>query len=110
MNLKRRAVLAAALLIAVLFVAVGCGKSNDPYKINDADSYNFSVKYDANGGIFTTNTSVIVDSYDLSQVGKNAQGQAEIALLSPDNAARGNNAFTAIRNGYFLAGWYSHAG
>jgi hypothetical protein len=107
MNLKRKAVLTVVLLFAVLLVAAGCSKVNDPYKINDADSYNFSVKYDANGGTFTTNTSVIVDSYDLSQVKKNAQGQAEIALLSPDNAVRGNNAFTAIRNGYFLAGWYT---
>jgi len=106
MKLKRKAVITAVLLLLTIGMIAGCNQANNPYQANDADSYRFSVKYDANGGTFTTNTSVIVDSYDLSQVNKNNQGQAEIALLSPDNAARGDNAFAAVRNGYFLAGWY----
>ncbi len=48
---------------------------------------------------FTTNTSVIVDSF-------NASGKSEIALLSPDDSNRDNDAFTATKNGHFLAGWY----
>ena len=69
--------------------------------MNDAENFTVSVKYDANGGTFTTNTSVIVDSYDPMQT-----AGGKIALLSPDNALRGNDAFTAVNNGYFLAGWY----
>lgn len=107
MNLKIKAILTAVLLLVTLTFAAGCSEAETPYQINDAENYTLSVKYDANGGTFTTNTSVIVDSYDLSQVGTNAEGMAQIALLSPDAAARGKNAFTAVNNGYFLAGWYT---
>lgn len=94
------------MLICTAALAVSCGSEASPYDTNDAEGYTVSVKYDANGGIFTTNTSVIVDSYCADQLPKNAQGKAQIALLSPDNALRGNDAFTAVNNGYFLAGWY----
>lgn len=107
MKFNWKAVITAVLLLVTICMIAGCNQANNPYQANDADSYNFSVKYDANGGTFTTNTSVIVDSYDLSQVKKNNQGMAQIVLLSPDDSARGNNAFAAVRNGYFLAGWYS---
>ena len=100
-------ILTACLLLAVLTFVTGCGQEVSPYEINDADAYNVSVKYDANGGIFTTNTSVIVDSYNISDLKVNGEGEAEIALISPDNSYRGNDAFTAINNGYFLAGWYA---
>lgn len=93
------------LLTALIFS--GCKAEPTPYEINNAESYTVSIRYDANGGIFTTNTSSIVDSYNLSELPVNSNGKAEIALLSPDNAARGNDAFSAVNNGYFLAGWYS---
>ncbi len=102
-----KAILLAVVCLAALLCASGCSAERTPYEINNDRQYNISVKYDANGGIFTTNTSVIVDSYNLADLGRNADGKAEIALLSPDNAARGNDAFTAIKNGYFLAGWYA---
>ncbi len=107
MNLKRKAIWSAVVLLLLCLFAAGCGKADTPYQINDAQNYTLSVKYDANGGTFTTNTSVIVDSYDLSKVAKDSSGMAQIALLSPDDTARGNNAFTATKNGYFLAGWYT---
>ena len=107
MNLKNKKILALVCLILTLALLAGCGAEQTPYEINDAEGYNVSVKYDANGGVFTTNTSVIVDSYNVSGLGVNGEGKAEIALLSPDNAARGNDAFTAINNGHFLAGWYT---
>ena len=88
------------LALGILFIATGCGDVEDPYQTNDEAGYTVSVKYDANGGTFTTNTSVIVDSYNISENNK-------IALLSPDNSLRGNDAFTAVRNGYFFAGWYA---
>ncbi len=102
-----KAILLALVCLAALLCASGCSAERTPYEINNEQQYNISVKYDANGGIFTTNTSVIVDSYNLAELAKNANGKAEIALLSPDNAARGNDAFTAVKNGYFLAGWYA---
>lgn len=99
MKLKTKGILITVLLLTALLVT-GCAQEPTPYEVNDAENFTVSVKYDANGGTFTTNTSVIVDSYDPAQTG------GAIALLPPDAAARGNDAFTAVNNGYFLAGWY----
>lgn len=107
MKRKIKVILFSLMTVAVSSLAVGCGGEETPYEINDSENYTVSVRYDANGGIFTTNTSVIVDSYNISEIHKNSDGQAEIALISPDNSARGNDSFTAIKNGYFLAGWYA---
>jgi len=107
MKLKIKSICTAALLLVTVLLTSGCSQEETPYQINDAENYTVSVKYDANGGVFTTNTSVIVDSYNLSEIAKNSEGMAQIALLSPDDALRGNNAFTAVNNGYFLAGWYT---
>ncbi len=106
MKLKRIAV-AACLLLFVAVFAAGCSQEQTPYEANDAQNYSVSVKFDANGGFFTTNTAVIVDSFNLSELGKNSDGQAELALIPPDSAHRDKNAFTAVNNGYFLAGWYT---
>ncbi len=106
MKLKLKAIFAVCLLIAVLGLFAGCSPEKTPYEINDGDGYNVSVKFDANGGIFTTNTPVIVDSYNISEM-QLTNGYAQIPLIAPDNALRGNDAFTAINNGYFLAGWYA---
>ena len=107
MNLKLKAVLTAVLLLVTLTITTGCRPEETPYQINDAENYNVSVKYDANGGLFTTNTSVIVDSYNLSEINKNSSASVDIPLIAPDNAARGADAFSAYNNGYFLAGWYT---
>ncbi len=97
---KMNRILMACLLLAALVLAAGCAADPTPYEQNDADNCTLSVKFDANGGIFTTNTSVIVDSFDPT-------AYTEIALIPPDHAARGNDAFAAVKNGYFLAGWYA---
>ena len=97
MKLKTKGILILLLLLTVLLVT-GCAEEPTPYEVNDAEHFTVSVKYDANGGTFTTNTAVIVDSYDAAATG------GKIALLSPDNALRRNDAFTAVNNGYFLAG------
>ena len=107
MNLKKKAIILAVMLLVIAVFAAGCGEAETPYAVNDAENYTLSVKYDANGGTFTTNTSVIVDSYDLTQVGTDSDGMKSIALLPPEDQARGNNAFQAVNNGYFLAGWYT---
>lgn len=107
MKLNKKAILVVCLVIAVLFGTVGCAATQNPYRANDDEGYNVSIKFDANGGFFTTNTAVIVDSYKLADLPKDSNGDAQIALLSPDDARRGKEAFTAVKNGYFLAGWYT---
>lgn len=105
MKLKTK-VLLTALLLAALALMAGCAPEVSPYEMNDADGFTVSVRYDANGGTFTTNTSVITDSYSLSGL-PSSGGKAQLALLPPDAAARGNDAFRAVNSGYVLAGWYT---
>ena len=107
MNKRIKAALGMLLLVLSLAVVTSCGNEISPYDTNNAEGYTVSVKYDANGGTFTTNTSVIVDSYSLAELPKDDSGKAKVALLAPDNALRGNDAFSAVKKGYFLAGWYS---
>ena len=107
MKQKIKVLLLTVLTLGSMCLFTACGSEQTPYEINDEENYTVSVKYDANGGSFTTNTSVIVDSYNIADMKKNGAGEAEIALISPDNSSRGNDAFTAIKNGYFLAGWYA---
>ncbi len=108
MKLKTKAVVVALLSVMLVLLLAGCGSTETPYDINNNDNYSVSVKFDANGGTFTTNTSVIVDSFNLDDLKKNNAGKAEIALISPDNSNRGNDAFKAVKNGCFLAGWYQN--
>lgn len=107
MNLKIKAILMACLMLAALVFVSGCSGKETPYAANDAENYTVSVKFDANGGIFTTNTSVIVDSFNISEMKADEAGMVHIPLISPDNSARGKDAFTPVKNGYFLAGWYA---
>ena len=102
----------AVLLVVGLVLSIVLGekdpesvKQENPYEANNAEKFNVSVRYDANGGNFTTNTAVIMDSYDLNRSPKDGNN-AKIALLSPDNEVRGINAFHASKAGHFLAGWY----
>lgn len=107
MKLKWNRILLVVLVLAALVLVAGCSGEQTPYEKNDEDNYNISVKYDANGGVFTTSTTVIVDSYNPDELPKDENGMVQIALITPDDAARGNNAFQADRTGYFLAGWYA---
>lgn len=108
MNKKIRSVLVMFLLFGTLLFIGGCAGEKTPYQVNDEENFNVSVKFDANGGTFTTNVAVIVDSFNISKMDKNASGEAEIALLSPDDAMRGSgNAFKPVMNDHFLLGWYA---
>ena len=100
MKLRMKTIL-LVLMLLVLFTAA-CSDAKTPYQVNDAENYSVSVRYDANGGTFTTNTSVIVDSYNPTDL-----EDPSVALLAPSDPARGKSAFTAIKNGHFLAGWYA---
>ncbi len=99
MKQKFKSLIFGLLALSFVLLLSGCGEDATPYEKNDKDGYSVSVKYDANGGTFTTNTSVIVDSF-------NTEGKSEVALILPDDSRRENDAFTATKNGHFLAGWY----
>ena len=107
MKLRIKTIVLTLLAIGTLSLATGCAAEQTPYEKNNAENYSVSVKFDANGGNFTTNTSVIVDSFNIEDMKTNSEGKVELALLSPDNTLRGNDAFTATKNGCFLAGWYA---
>lgn len=107
MKLRNRTILLVCLLLVTVFLISGCSGEKSPYDINNDASYNVSVKYDANGGFFTTNTSVIMDSFNISGMTTNNAGQVEIPLIAPNDANRGKEGFTPVKNGYFLAGWYA---
>ena len=96
MNLKFKTLI-LFLLLTVLLIT-GCSQEPTPYQINDAEDYTVSIQYDANGGIFTTNTSVITDSYNISGMETNAQGLVELPLCKPDDPAREKNAFAPAKN------------
>lgn len=107
MKVKNKSILAVCLLLVVMLLVSGCAGEKSPYDLNDDQNYNVSVRFDANGGLFTTNTGVIVDSFNISGMQTNNAGQVEIPLLAPDDAQRGKEGFSAYNNGYFLAGWYA---
>ena len=107
MSLKLKSIITVCVLLVCVLSLAGCAGEESPYAANDRQNYTVSIKFDANGGVFTTNTSVIVDSYNLQQLSADADGTVKLALRSPDDVSRGNDAFAPARNGYFLAGWYA---
>lgn len=108
MKNRVRSVLLICLLLGTLLVISGCAGAKTPYQVNDEEDFNVSVKFDANGGTFTTNVTVIVDSFNISSLQTDAKGEAQIALLSPDDAQRGSgNSFTPVLKDHFLLGWYA---
>ncbi len=101
-----RAIILFLMLLAATLLATACSEKT-PYDTYDEEGYTVSIKYDANGGMFTTNVDTIVDTYNISELSTNANGKIELALLSPDDPVRGTgNAFHATNAGHFLAGWY----
>lgn len=102
---KKRIPLCLLLLITILLFA-GCGEEN-PYAVNNSENYTVSIRFDANGGSFTTtDTRTITDSYNIADMAVNADGKVEIPLLEPSDKTR-KDACTAAKDGYFLAGWYA---
>ena len=101
-------VLLVAICIAgVAYVMTKCSKDTSPYEGYGDEGYKVSIKYDANGGIFTTNTSVLVDTYNLSTLPSTEDGSKLLTLLDPNSPLRGNQAYLAAKVGYHLAGWYT---
>lgn len=104
MNQKIKSVL---LCIALAAVIAGCSFQQTPYAVNDSESFNVSIKFDASGGTFTDNAPVIVDAYNISAMEVGSSGKVEIPLIAPDDPARDKDAFKPVKNGCFLAGWYA---
>lgn len=101
MNKTIRAILIFAVALATLLLVTSCKATDNPYASNEGDGYTVNIRYDANGGTYATNTTVIVDSYSPEDF-----PSGELPLLPPDSELR-KNPFTAKRSGYFLAGWYT---
>ncbi len=107
MNGKIKIFLFSCLLLTLALFASSCSSDLSPYEDFNKDGYTVSVKYDANGGVFTTNTEVIVDTYNLSSFETGDDGKKAIKLFAPDDEIRGKQAYPASRVGYYLAGWYT---
>lgn len=90
------------MLILTFALLAGC-KQSTAYEENDKMGYTVSVKFDAGAGSFTSaNTPVIVDSFNISKMEKNSEGNVEIPLMSPENRKN-----ITMQNGdLFLVGWY----
>lgn len=109
MNNRIKLLILTLILVLTAALMVSCGGQKGPYGGYDDEGYTVSIKYDANGGFFTTNTSVIVDTYNLSSLPSGSDGEKLVTLVSPDNSIRGKeNAFLPQNTGYFLAGWYTN--
>ena len=107
--IKRIAVyslLSIALVVSVILLATKCSKDTSPYPGYEEEGYTVSVKFDANGGVFTTNTESIIDTYSLSQLPDGSEGKKSIMLIDPNDSSRGGQAYLAAKVGYYLAGWY----
>lgn len=107
MNQKIKAILLCLMLAVTVVISAGCRFEQTPYVINDSENYTVSIRFDANGGTFTDNAPVIMDSYDISGMTANAEGKVELPLIAPDDAVREKDAFKPVKNGCFLAGWYA---
>lgn len=104
-NKFKSALLPVMLLLAICLLCA-CGAKTRLDEVSE-DGYTVSIRFEANGGEFTTNCYSIVDAYDISDMAVNANGMVELALIAPDNELRGaNDTFTVAKAGYFLAGWY----
>ena len=104
MKTKMKHALLPLMLLLVVCLFCACGNKTKLDEISDK-GYTVSVKYEANGGEFTTYVSTIVDSYNISNM-EAKDGKVELALIAPENEIRGaNDTFTAAKTGYFLAGW-----
>jgi len=104
MKRKIRLFLIPLLLLATLFLVSACGNKTTGYDSNDAKGYTVSIKYDANGGVFIGTTAIMVDSFNISEMEKDANGMVNLKLLKPTDPSRGN--WTPANGNKVLAGWY----
>ncbi len=106
MKLRIKTILLTLLAVGSVCLFTACGSEKTPYDTNNEENYTVSVKFDANGGEFTTSVYSIVDSFNPANLKVNGNGKAEIALIPTDSSLRSDK-FTASKNDCFLAGWYA---
>lgn len=103
-----KSVLVTLMLLATVFLLCACSGEKTPYDNNDAAGFTVSIRYDANGGVFATSTTIIMDSYNISGMTPGSNGMVSLGLLAPEDPARGDkDRFDATKEGCFLAGWYT---
>lgn len=106
--MNRKIKLLTLLMLVLACVIVVCSCNETAYDKNDRDGYNVSVKFDANGGSFGTNSTVVVDSYNISNLPLNENGMKEIYVVPTDSQHRVDiDRKTAKQSGYFFAGWFT---
>ena len=104
MKHKIKSILIPFVLLATLFLVTACSGDPTAYENNDAAGYTVSVKYDANGGVFTGTSSVMVDCFNIADMAKDSSGNVNLKLLDPAKKDRGD--FTITNGNLILAGWY----
>ena len=104
MKRKFKLFLIPFMLLATLFLVTACGNKTTAYDDNDAKGHTVSVKYDANGGVFTGTSTVMVDSFNLADMKTDADGMVNLKLIKPTDEARGD--WTPANGNKVLAGWY----
>lgn len=104
-KLKLTAIIAAMLTVLCTFA--GCSQWELPYEGLNKEGYTVSVRFDPCGGAFANTENVqIVDVFSLADAKKDASGNYQLSLITPDDARRGDRAFSISKNGCFFAGWY----
>ncbi|MBQ8879900.1 MAG: hypothetical protein IJY69_03550 [Clostridia bacterium] len=97
----------AALAVATVLALAGCDQWKTPYEKIGKDGYNVVVRFDAGDGKFSNRNDVyVVDTFRMTDFEKNQDGKHEIPLITPDSSFR-PMPYSASRDGYFLAGWYT---
>lgn len=92
------------MLLATLFFVTACSSDPTAYDNNDAKGHTVSIKYDANGGVFIGTSSIMVDSFNIADMQKDANGMVNLKLLDPTDDSRGD--WDAANGNMVLAGWY----
>lgn len=104
-KIKLTALLAA--MLTVLCILTGCSQWELPYEGLNNEGYTVSVRFDPCGGAFANTENVqVVDVFRLADAKKDASGNYQLSLITPDDSRRGDRAFSVSKNGCFFAGWY----
>ena len=106
MNKKLKVILLMVVTLIAALLITSCGEDEHYVELNDR-GHEVSVKFDANGGEFTTGVSTIVDTYDMDSL-PTKNGKKVAKLIKPDDSLRGSgNTFTPGKSGYIFVGWYT---
>ena len=104
-KIKLTAILAA--MLTVLCILTGCSQWELPYEGLNKEGYTVSVRFDPAGGAFANTENVqVVDVFKLADAKRDASGNYQLSLITPDDSRRGDRAFSISKNGCFFAGWY----